>query len=244
MGKEILLLPNAEVVGKVMANNRNPSSINTFIVKSGQQNILIDTGVGDGGAALSNLKIAGFDPKDINIVIITHMHGDHIGGLIAGGRKVFENAVIYINDKELNYWLNSSAPDASTAGMAKSVQAVYGDKIKTFKWGDAITPEIKALAAPGHTPGHTVFEIESDGEKMLVIADLVHVLKVQLADPNMSVTFDTNPREAADSRKSIFKDVSKNKTRVAGMHIHFPGVGVIQETTGGAYEFSPSVSVR
>lgn len=244
MGREILLRPEAEVVGRVMANNQNPSSINAFLVKSKDRIILIDAGIGEGGMAVNNLETAGVNPKDVDIVIITHMHGDHIGGLVSSGGKVFGKAFVYINDKELAYWTGSISRDPGTSALAGRVKAVYGDKIKTFKWDDNITPEIKAIAAPGHTPGHTVLNIESDGEKIIVIGDLVHVLKVQTADPNMAVIFDVNSREAVDSRKKIFKDVSKNKTRVAGMHIPFPGVGTIVEETGGEYIFSPSVSIR
>lgn len=244
MGREILLQPTANIVAKVMYNNQNPSTINAFLAKSKEQNILFDTGTGEGGA-LKNLRTAGINSDDVNIIIITHMHADHIGGLLSSsGKKNFSNATVYVNDKELDYWLNSSAADPATSGLAQKVYSVYGDKIKTFKWGDNITPEIKSIAAPGHTPGHSVFEIESDKEKLLVISDLVHVLKVQLADPNMAVIFDTNPKDAVDSRRKIFKDISKNKTRVAGMHIHFPGVGTIIEGTGGEYIFSPSVSIR
>ena len=245
MGKEILLQPNAEVVAKVMANNRNPSSINAFLVKGKNHKILIDTGIGDNGNVMKNLQAAGVEPEDITIVLITHMHGDHIGGLITQkGEKVFPNAVIRIHVKELEYWVGDNSKDPGSSAFAKNVQSVYGDKIQTFNWGDNITPEIKALRAFGHTPGHTIFEINSDNQKMLVIGDLIHVLKVQIADPNMAVTFDLNPKEAAESRKKVFKDVSKNKTRVAGMHIPFPGVGTLTGTTGGAYEFSPSVSVN
>lgn len=244
MGREILLRPTAEVVSRVMANNQNPSSINVFLVKSPNGIILIDTGTGEGGMAVNNLENAGVKSGDVDIVILTHMHGDHIGGLVSAGKKVFGKALIYVNDKELEYWTNSVSADPGTAARAGQVRAAYGGNIKTFKWGEYITPEIKASAAPGHTPGHTVFEIESGGEKMTVIADLVHVLKVQTADPNMAVIFDVNPREAVDSRKKIFKSVSKNRTRVAGMHIPFPGVGTIAEETGGEYVFSPSFSIR
>lgn len=245
MGKEILLQPNSAVVAKVMANNQNPSSINAFLVKGKNQKILIDTGIGAGGGVIGNLQTAGFEPKDITVVILTHMHGDHIGGLVSvDGTKTFPNAVIFVNAKELNYWTNSDAKDPANSEMARKVESVYGDKLKTFGWGDNITPEIKALAGPGHTPGHTMYEIVSDDQKMLVIGDLVHVLKVQMADPNMAVTFDSNPREAIETRKKVFKDISKNRTRVAGMHIPFPGVGTVKETTGGAYEFSPAVSVN
>lgn len=245
MGKEILLQPTAPIVARLMANNQNPSSINTFLLKSKDQSILIDTGVGVGGGFLNNLKSAEFDPKDIDIVIITHMHSDHIGGLLTpDGKKAFDKAAVYINEKELEYWTNSNTQDPGTSALAKNVRNVYGDNLKTFKWGENIIPEVKSVAAPGHTPGHTVFEIESDGDKLIIIADLVHVLKIQMADPNMAVTFDINPREAVDTRKKIFKEISKNKTRVAGMHIHFPGVGTIIETTGGEFEFSPSVSLK
>ncbi|MCL2144841.1 MAG: MBL fold metallo-hydrolase, partial [Endomicrobia bacterium] len=236
MGKEILLQPTADVIAKVMANNQNPSSINAFLLKGKNHKILIDTGT---GAVINNLKIAGVEPEDVTIVLITHMHGDHIGGLITpSGEKTFPNADIYVNAKELNYWVNSETQDRGSSAMAKNVQAAYGDKIKTCNWGDNIIPEIKALDASGHTPGHTMFEITSDDQKMLVIGDLMHVLKIQIADPNMAVTFDVNPRAAIDVRKKIFKDVSKNRTRIAGIHIPFPGVGTLKETTGGAYEFS------
>ena len=242
MGKEILLQPTADVIAKVMANNQNPSSINAFLLKGKNHKILIDTGT---GAVINNLKIAGVEPEDVTIVLITHMHGDHIGGLITpSGEKTFPNADIYVNAKELNYWVNSETQDRGSSAMAKNVQAAYGDKIKTCNWGDNIIPEIKALDASGHTPGHTMFEITSDDQKMLVIGDLMHVLKIQIADPNMAVTFDVNPRAAIDVRKKIFKDVSKNRTRIAGIHIPFPGVGTLKETTGGAYEFSPSVSIN
>jgi glyoxylase-like metal-dependent hydrolase (beta-lactamase superfamily II) len=238
MGKSILLNPDAEAVKKVMYDDRNPSTINAFVIKTSGKTILIDTGTGSGGKLLKNLESAGITPDKTDIVIITHMHSDHVGGL-AGEKaeKVFTSADVYIAAPEFRYWVDAVASEKNTA---RTLKAVYGNKLKTFEWNENITPEIKALAAPGHTPGHTVFEISSGEDKILVIGDLVHNIKVQTLDPSISVVFDSDPKQAAAVRKQIFKSAARSKTRVAGMHIPFPGVGYLSEDTGGKYSFNPS----
>ncbi|MDR2192469.1 MAG: MBL fold metallo-hydrolase [Endomicrobium sp.] len=237
LGKSILLNPEAPVVREVMFDGQNPSSINAFAVKTKDKNILIDTGNGEGGAMFANLLSAGFSPDDFSIVIITHMHGDHIGGLVsADGERNFKRAQIYIAATELNYWLNAVG-DRNSARLIKSV---YGGDLKTFDYDANITPEIKALSAVGHTPGHTMFEISSGQDKILVVGDLTHNIKVQTADPSMSVTFDSDPKQAANTRIKVFRDAAKNKTKIAGMHIPFPGVGYLSEAAGGKYNFDPS----
>lgn len=242
MGKQILLNPSADVVRKMMPDNQNPSTINVFLAKTKNKTVLFDTGTGTGGSALKNLKESGVNPENIDIIIITHMHSDHIGGLLdASGAKAFVNADVYISQPELEYWLNNIAADVATSSLARSVRAIYGDKIKTFEWGDNIVPEIKSIKAPGHTPGHTIFEISSKQEKLLVVADIIHSLKVQMTDPSMSVVFDVNPKQAAETRKQILREVEKSKTRIAGMHIPFPGIGNITEPKSGIYLFVPSV---
>ena len=237
LGKAILLNPDAPVVKSVMFDGQNPSSINTFVVKTKDKNVLIDAGIGTGGELLANLLSVGISPDDIDIVIITHMHGDHVGGLlVAGGQRNFRFAQIYIAEPELNYWLTA----IQEKNLAKLIQAVYGEDLKTFEFNANITPEIKALDAVGHTPGHTVYEISSGNDKILVIGDMVHNIKVQAADPSMAVVFDIDPKQAVKTRARIFKEAAKNKTKIAGMHIPFPGVGYLSESGAGKYNFDPS----
>jgi glyoxylase-like metal-dependent hydrolase (beta-lactamase superfamily II) len=238
MGKSILLNPAAEAVKKAMYDDQNPSSINAFVVKTADKTILIDAGTGSGGNLLKNLELAGVTPDTTDIVIITHMHSDHIGGL-AGPKaeKVFTSAQVYVAAEELRYWLNAVS---SEKNAARTLKAVYADKLKTFEWDENIIPEIKAIGAPGHTPGHTMFEISSGDDKILVIGDLVHNIKVQTIDPSISVVFDSDPKQAAAVRKKIFKDAARSKTKIAGMHIPFPGVGYLSEDSAGKYFFNPS----
>ncbi|MDR1008383.1 MAG: MBL fold metallo-hydrolase [Campylobacteraceae bacterium] len=241
MGKSILLEPDAKIVKDVMPDNQNPSSINAFILKTKNKVILIDTGLGSNGELLQNLKSANTKPENIDIVLLTHMHGDHIGGLVGSkNEKIFSKAIVYAADKELEYWLSDLPANKANSDLAKTAKNVYGDNFKTFVWNDNITPEIKALEAAGHTPGHTAFEITSKNEKILVIGDLIHSLKVQTADPNMSVAFDIDPKQAADTRIKIFNQAAKENTKIAGMHLPFSGVGYMSKDANGSYKFTAS----
>ncbi|MCL2390413.1 MAG: MBL fold metallo-hydrolase [Endomicrobia bacterium] len=244
MGKSILLKPDSEIVKKLMPDDQNPSSINAFVVKTGSKIVLIDTGVGAGGNLIKNLAAAGISPEQVDIVLITHMHGDHVGGLIkSGNQKAFPSATVYVAKPEIDYWTANISSNIKNSDLARAVKAVYGDKFKTFTWEDGgdIIAGIKTVKAQGHTPGHTAFEISSDGEKLIVIGDLIHSLNVQMADPRLAVTFDVDPIQAVDTRKRILKDAARATTRIAGMHIPFPGVGTVTEKDDGGYFFNPTL---
>ncbi|MDR1285552.1 MAG: MBL fold metallo-hydrolase [Campylobacteraceae bacterium] len=241
MGKSILLEPDAKIVKDVMPDDQNPSSINAFILKTKDKIILIDTGLGSSGELLQNLNSANIKPENIDIVLLTHMHADHIGGLVdSKNEKIFSKAVVYAADKELEYWLSDLPVNKANIDLAKTVKNVYEDSFKTFVWNENITLEIKALEAAGHTPGHTVFEITSKNEKILVIGDLIHSLKVQTADPKMSVTFDINPKQAADTRVKIFNQITKENMKIAGMHLPFSGIGYMSKDVNSSYKFTAS----
>lgn len=234
MGKSILLEPNDEIVAKIMPDNQNPSSINSYVLKIEDSIILVDAGFGRDKTLIDNLKSVDINPLDIDIIMLTHMHSDHIGGLVDEKGVVFPNATLFISKDELDYQLNNKD---KSSDMAKNVYNLYKDNIKTFSWGESLLPQIKATKALGHTPGHTFFEITSNNDKIVIVADVVHSLKVQLAKPSMSVVFDTDPVQAAKTRIELFEQISKDKTKIVGMHIPFPGVGYILNNDDGSYRF-------
>jgi len=241
MGKEILMDPYSDAVKKNMPDNQNPSSINVFVLKTKDKTILFDTGTGAGGKMLENMKLAKIDPEKIDMIFLTHMHGDHAGGLLTkDGATAFKKAVIYVAKPEMDYWV-SNLYDAATSSLARKIQTVYAGRIKNFEWGDEVVSGVKALKAVGHTPGHTAYEITSNGSKLIVIGDLVHVLKVQMADPNIAVKFDTDSKQAIETRKAVLKQAARSNAKIAGMHIPFPGVGTVGETDDGGYFFYPAV---
>lgn len=235
MGKAILLNPEDEVVQRVMSDDQNPSSVNIYLLKIKDKLILIDTGFGGAkGDLLNSLKSLNIKPEEIDTILLTHMHGDHISGLIHEGKKVFENAKVLVSEDELKYWLNKETKNSE---LAKEVNLVYGENLQTFSWNKNISDNIKPLNGIGHTPGHTFFEINSNGEKIIIAGDIVHVLKVQIAKPSMSVLFDVDPAQAAKTRKGYFRKFADEKIKIAGMHIPYPGVGYILKDGEDSYTF-------
>jgi glyoxylase-like metal-dependent hydrolase (beta-lactamase superfamily II) len=235
MSKSVLLKPDAAIVKKLMPEENVAASINTFILKTNNKNILFDAGLGsgNGGNMLNNMKKQGIKPKDIDIVYLTHMHGDHIGGLINKGKRVFPKAIVYVSKVELDYWLGPDNKRPPLAETVKNVQKAYGDDLKTFSWNDkAAIDEIKIIKAIGHTPGHTVYEINIENEKILIVGDIIHNLIVQMADTSISTRYDVDPVQAAKTRKAILDYAVKNKIKIAGMHIPFSGIGSVKAGKG------------
>jgi glyoxylase-like metal-dependent hydrolase (beta-lactamase superfamily II) len=214
-----------------------PIETNAYLVRTPEQTVLVDAGYGK--KLFANLQSTGVTPDQINAILLTHMHGDHIGGLLRDGKIAFPNAILYLSKQEYEYWLDG--PNET----ARNVLAIYRDRLKLFtpEEPDSQTPNLfpgfQGIAAFGHTPGHTAFLLESGDARLLIWADLAHAMKIQMPHPEVALKFDVNPAQAVETRKRILNYVSENKLRIAGMHIEFPGVGDVTPQSQGGYQFTP-----
>jgi len=227
-------------------------SINGYLIRTASKLVLIDAGSGDLlgptlGQLTKSLANAGFRPEQIDAVIITHMHPDHVGGLISQGEIAFPNATVYVEKSETDFWLseqnNKNAPEGAKPFFTYARNSILpykkAGKLKTFDSDAVIFPGIRSLASVGHTPGHTSFAIESKGQKLLVLGDLIHAAAVQFADPGVTIKFDGDAKTAVKSRKLIFDQAVKGRYLVAGSHLSFPGIGRIK-ANGVAYIWVPA----
>ncbi|MDR0864008.1 MAG: MBL fold metallo-hydrolase [Candidatus Symbiothrix sp.] len=233
----ILIGATPEMIAEQIPEGTFPNASNAFLIQTPDKNILVDTGFGR--LLFDNLESIGLDAKQIDVVLITHMHGDHIGGLLKDGQIAFPNADLYIAQPEHDYWVNQN-----NAGAINVINA-YKKQLNLFEPNELeniitpLLPGITPVAAYGHTPGHTVFLVESNEDKLLIWGDLTHAMAIQMPYPQVAVTYDVNPEEAVQSREVILKYVAENKIPIAGMHIAYPAVGEIKKICGKGYEFIP-----
>jgi glyoxylase-like metal-dependent hydrolase (beta-lactamase superfamily II) len=223
------------------------ASVNGFLVNTGTKLVLIDTGAGPFfgptvGKLVANLKASGYRPEQVDEIYITHMHLDHIGGLVADGKIVFPNAVVRAAQAEGDYWLSkdrmAAAPKDSRDSFENAMKVldpyVAAHKYRPFQGDVELVPGVRAIAAPGHTPGHTLYSVESKGEKLLLWGDLMHVAAAQFPDPAVTISFDTDSAAAAEQRRKVFADAAANRYYVGGAHLSFPGIGHLRANGGGA----------
>ncbi len=233
---------------------KNPveTSVNGFLVNTGPKLVLIDTGAGTLfgptlGKLLSNLKASGYRPEQVDEIYISHMHGDHVGGLSADGKPVFPNAIVRAAQQEADFWLSKAHLDAAPQDRKDAYQGamnmlnpyVSAGKFKPFDGDTELVPGIRAVANHGHTPGHTIYVVDSKGQKLVLWGDLMHAAAVQFADPAVTIHYDTDPDMAASQRKKVFADAAGQGYWVAGAHLSFPGIGHLR-TAGSGYAFVPA----
>ena len=227
------------------------TSVNGFLINTGDKLVLIDTGAGSLfgptlGKLVSNLKAAGYTPEQVDEIIITHMHPDHVGGLSVDGQRVFPNAVVRAEQEDADYWLSAEnlakAPEDSK-GFFQGAQAMlkpYADagKLNTFKGDTDLLPGIRAVVTHAHTPGHSVIEVKSKGQRLMLLGDLIHVGSVQFDRPKVAIGFDSDSKNAVKQRIKVFNQVAKNGDLTGAAHLSFPGLGHIRRTNIG-YEWIP-----
>ena len=226
------------------------TSVNAFVINTGSKLVLVDAGAAGLfgptlGKFVANLKAAGYQPEQIDEIYLTHMHADHVGGLTANGKPVFPNAVVRAEKQESDYWLSQANMD-KTPAMADAFKGamlslnpyVSAGKFKAFEGNVELMPGISSLSGKGHTPGHATYIVESRGQKLVLIGDLVHVSAVQFDHPEATMSFDSNQKSAAAERKQAFDAAARGRYLVGAVHLQFPGIGHIRKD-GKGYEFIP-----
>ena len=238
---DILLDASPELLREVAPYGTYPGAINVFLLKGKDRNILIDTGFGT--TLFSDLDRLGMNPADIDAVLLTHMHPDHIGGLLRSGTAAFPKAELFVAEQEHAYWTDPANTGEAFDG-ARQVLAAYDGRVRVFSPGpleqmEEILPEIKAGAAFGHTPGHTVFLTGATDDHVLVWGDSTHAMAVQMPAPQVAVVYDVDPEAAVASRMNVLRYAASRGIIVTGMHIAAPGFGVISDNGQGGFVFTP-----
>lgn len=224
-----------------------------FLVVAGGRRILMDTGHGEfggptNGKMLEQLRAAGFQPGDIDTVLISHFHGDHINGLRnKAGQYVFANAKIMVPVPEYDFWMSDARMAAAPAGMKgafenvrRTFTSLSADQLVRFDPGAVVVPGITSVPAFGHTPGHTLFEVASAGQRFTFVADLTNIPALFARNPDWAVSFDMDAEAARQSRRATFARIAANQSMLGGYHFPFPAMGRIQ-AEGNGYAFQPAV---
>lgn len=251
LGREFVHgLPNEAVLAAAEEAHMPKGSVvapfNPMLVNTGAALVLIDTGYGPDTSPTTGLlprtmAAAGIDPNSIDVVLISHLHGDHILGLRnRDGTLAFPNAEIRVPAVDFAYWTSDENEarlppgyQKSTFGFVRRTFSGLGDRVTRYEWGREVAPGITAVETPGHTPGHTSFMIQSGGDSLFYQADVTNVPELFLRNPDWKVVFDSEPERAVATRRRVYDMCSADRLLVSGYHFPFPGLGYIEKAGTG-----------
>lgn len=211
------LFPDApdSLIASLGLENGIPASVCAFLVKTEGKEILFDAANGaEDSQLMPTLDSLGTEPDEIDCIFITHLHGDHIGGLVRDGAASFPSAEIYINKIEYEAWMNMEGGPSETL---KAISDTYAGRIRTFLPGEELPFGIEAMEAYGHTPGHTVYRVGD----IIIAGDIMHGTALQMKHPEFCARFDMDKEMAAESRREILK-IAEEGMKVYGMHFPAP----------------------
>lgn len=231
------------------------TSVNAFLVNTGHALVLVDSGAASCfgshlGSVLSNLKASGYKPEQVNTILLTHLHPDHVCGISKNGIANFPNATVYVSNTEANYWLNpeqiKKLPQTQQAGYLATVEKIKQaiapyqakQRFKTYKLGDQIQG-FNVISTPGHTPGHFSYELKTANEIIVFIGDIVHSHSIQFDHPATAIGYDVDPKQAVATRLKQFAEYAKHGETIAAPHLPFPGIGHIYSADGKSYQWIP-----
>ena len=248
-------VPRAEIERSLYrgyVSNPLEASINVVLIEMGERRVLVDTGSGElfgpgnGGKLVSALQAVGLRPDRITDILLTHIHGDHSGGLVVNGKMLFPNAIVHVGKPDVDFFLDRSNSAKTGYAMHYFDEAIkcvkpYVDagKVRTFSRTAEVLPGITATLHPGHTPGTAFYVAESRGEKITFIGDTIHFGAIQFPNPSLTVAYDVDSKEAARVRTQQFSTLAQQRMLVAAPHLPFPGVGHMRPEPGGSFSWVP-----
>ena len=247
----------AMLTGEFLDPNAATLEQNILVLNTGRQLLLFDTGMGESmgpqskmfgpttGRMLANLRAAGIDPAQIDMVVATHAHCDHVWGLVdERGGRVFPNAQVAINEADVKFWTddaNKRGPEFMTVFIdgAKKNLDTYRDRLVMVRDGQEVVPGVTAIFTPGHTVGHTCYAVTSEGRTLVNTGDLAHHQVLLLRQPLMEFAYDTDPKRSAQTRARMLDRLATDRHAVLSYHFPWPGLGHVRKQ-GDGYAWVPA----